>query len=65
MLVKVHFNSKLLIILMTDKSNDGIAGCLSYIMPNGETLPIGFIFRTFMSVTEKRHSMTDKEPWFN
>jgi hypothetical protein len=55
--VLVHFNPNFLIILTTD---DGIAGCLSHIMPDGSERPISFILRTFVAA-ENNYSVTDKE----
>ncbi|VVC35786.1 Integrase, catalytic core,Aspartic peptidase domain,Ribonuclease H-like domain,Retrotransposon gag [Cinara cedri] len=58
--VLVHFNPSFPIILTTDASNDGIAGCLSHKMPDGDERPISFISRTFMPA-ENNYSITDKE----
>ncbi|VVC41753.1 Ribonuclease H-like domain,Integrase, catalytic core,Reverse transcriptase domain [Cinara cedri] len=58
--VLVHFNPSFPIILTTDASNDGIAGCLSHKMPDGDERPISFISRTFMPA-ENNYSVTDKE----
>jgi len=56
----VHFNPNYPIILSTDASNDGIAGCLSHKMPDGSERPISIISRTFMTA-RNNYSVTDKE----
>ncbi|KAF0708423.1 Reverse transcriptase domain-containing protein [Aphis craccivora] len=58
--VLVHFNSNYPIILSTDASNEGIAGCLSHIMPDGSERPISFISRIFVPA-ENNYFVTDKE----
>lgn len=58
--VLVHFNTNYSIILSTDASNDGIAGCLSHKMADGRERLISFISRTYVPA-ENNYSVTDKE----
>lgn len=46
--------------MSTDASNEGIAGCLSHIMPDGSERPISFISRIFVPA-ENNYFVTDKE----